>query len=194
MLKPNDINKNNSYNLNNILDNCPDAAKTNILKRWHRRRSYGNSKLAQILHTNELNIRLKNENNYNVEIVSICPGWVSGTGIVHETFVGAAIKAFGYELEAGTLAVMGASLNANLRGGEHITNYIPFWTNTIPFDLLNKFNIRDITADLLAMVLLFIQLNSYGFHISKSSPESYNMQLAKELYDWTSVAVKKTSS
>lgn len=80
-------------------------------------------------------------------------------------------------------------MNPHLTGGEHCTNYIPFWTHTISFELLNSLNIRDISTDLLGGLLLLLQLNSYGFNVSKTSPESYNKQLAKDLYDWTEKAV-----
>lgn len=178
-------------NIKNINDNLiPDAARSDINTLQHRRRSYGNNKLAQILHVHELTKRLKNDNNNdNVQIISVCPGWVGGTGMINNTFLGYLTQKFGFEIEAGTLAIIGACFNNNLNGGEHVTNYIPFWTNIVPFELLNKLNIRDIFCDILGLILLFVELNSYGFNISKSSPESYNKELAKELYNWTKKAV-----
>jgi hypothetical protein len=53
--------------------------------------------------------------------------------------------------------------------------------------------VRDIATDLLGGLLLLLQLNSYGFNVSATSPESYDLGLAKELYDWTEKAVQSSS-
>lgn len=73
-----------------------------------------------------------------------------------------------------------------------MTNYKPFW-NYMPFSVLSALGIRDISSDLLGMFLLLVQSFSVGCHVIRSSPESYNVKLAMELFDWTQEAVKVTS-
>lgn len=73
----------------------------------HRRRSYANNKLAQVLHTHELTRRLQEQQNHHVQVVSVCPGWVSGTGIVADSFADKIIQTCGFELESATMAHIG---------------------------------------------------------------------------------------
>jgi NAD(P)-dependent dehydrogenase (short-subunit alcohol dehydrogenase family) len=86
---------------------APLAARTDIHTVLHRRRSYSNNKLAQVLHTYELDRRLRANNNRDVQVVSVCPGWVGGTGIVAETLAEKVIRNFGFELGASTMAPVG---------------------------------------------------------------------------------------
>ena len=170
----------------------PIAARADVNTLKHRRRSYGNNKLAQVLHTHELDRRLK-DGNHNVEVVSVCPGWVGATGIVHATPIGKVINAFGFDLKAAPLVVIGACVNPSLVGGEHCTNYVTFW-RYFPFWLLNTMNMRDTICDFLAATLLFVQAAGYGFNVVHSSPDSYNTSLARDLYEWTEEAVKSSSN
>ena len=90
-----------SHSDSTVHASAPLAARMDINTLRHRRRSYGNSKLAQILFTHELDRRLKAEDNYDVEVVSVCPGWVSGTHIAPPGPVGKIITFFGCELNRG---------------------------------------------------------------------------------------------
>lgn len=176
-----------------VFEVAPMAARTDINTIRHRRRSYGNNKLAQILFTNELDRRLKAEGNFNTQVVSVCPGWVSGTNVAPPGVIGGFIHFCGCRLTAGSFASIGACLHPFLTGGEHVTNYTPFWTNTVSFAWLTRLNIRDTMSDLLGLLLLLTQSFSYGCHVVRSSPESYNEQLARELYEWTEAAVLASS-
>jgi len=102
MLQPVDFKQGSS-----VAATMPHAARTDDFTRLHRRRSYSNNKLAQVLHTHELDRRLKAQGNDNVQVVSVCPGWVGGTGIVAETLAEKVIKSFGFELAASTMAHIG---------------------------------------------------------------------------------------
>ena len=53
------------------------------------------------------------------------------------------------------------------------------------FRVLNFLRFREIGTHILSMYVLMAQKYSYQFTISTSSPESYDEDLAKGLYDWT---------
>jgi hypothetical protein len=52
-------------------------------------------------------------------------------------------------------------------------------------------HVRDVTVELLSMVLLLTQSLNYGYHIEESSVESRDINLAKDLFEWTDAELTK---
>ena len=166
--------------------NMPLAASANYTLHHHYL-AYGNSKLAQILHTKELQKRLIRNGNHKLLVTSACPGWVK----TEMTSLIPHVKLF-FTPEAGILSSMCAILSTQkVSGGELFTNYI------VPFEFngnLRKFiyylkrfgMLGDFFVDVFAQVILAVQGNSYGqCHREAMSVDSDNEQLASDLYDWT---------
>ena len=119
-------------------------------------------------------------------------GWVS-TNILPENFVGRFIGKRAFRVKEGALAGVSALLDTRLKGGEFVTNYKNFWLeqswSPTFFKILNFLRIREVGAHILSMYVLLAQKYSYQFTISTSSPESYDDDLAKGLYDWSMKAI-----
>lgn len=160
----------------------------------HRQRSYSNNKLAQILHAKELQRRLNKKAGNNIKVTSVCPSWVS-TNILPKNIGGKFVHSNAFSPKAAVVSVFSALFNDNVKGGEFITNSVNFfneqtWTKNL-YSFATAYGFRDAMCHTLSMWILSSQSLSYGDHISTSSPESYDEQLAAALYDWTDEAVKE---
>lgn len=82
------------------------------------------------------------------------------------------------------MAPLCAALDPTLSGGEHVSNYQPFWEG-VPLQLLQRWGLRDIAALPVGVGLLFLQGLSFGCHVTATSPESYDEALAADLMQWT---------
>lgn len=84
---------------------------------------------------------------------------------------------------------MGAMFDPSLRGGEFVANQILILSRYSWFRSLLQFTtiykLRGPLVLLLAVVQVFTQSQSYGYHIHESSPESYDSHLQTDLYEWT---------
>ena len=150
--------------------------------------------ICKVLHARELQRRLEKDGGVSaLKVLSVCPGWVS-TNILPNNLIGNIVRTFAFSSEAAALAPMCALFNDEIRGGSFVANYINFWTSqswSASFlKGLTKLGIRDETTDVLAGWVLSFQRNSYGCHIEHSSPESYDENLARRLYDWSEQAVE----
>jgi len=166
----------------------PDAAFASHTNYLHKSKSYGNNKLAQLLHMKELQSRLASTDNNYIKTATTCPGWAS-TNMPPKGLLGKFIRANAFTPKAGTLSAMYGILNNDCKGGEFIGNsvdtfaHFKFFGNALI--ILSKLGLRDIAVDLLAMYINLVQSYTYGAHIEPSSLESNDKFLAKSLYDWT---------
>ena len=176
-----------SHNGSIFHNSLPDAARTDILQHYHRKNSYSNNKLAQILHSNELQRRL-NMDKSDLKILSTCPNWVA-TNIFPKTAPGQFVYRNAFPVNAAVIAPLYALFSTDIYGGEFVTNSRNFWTEQSwspqLMRLVTKLGIRNAATDILGMYLLMFQSYSYGPTISTASTESKDENLAKELYDWT---------
>ena len=154
----------------------------------HRSDAYSVSKLAQVLHVKELQRRISHEGQSSVKCISVCPGWVQ-TNILPSDWVGSAIKYNSYNVQDGILSAMGAMFDPSLHGGEFVANQILISSRYSWFRSLLQFTtiykLREPLVLLLAIVQVFTQSQSYGYHVHESSPESYDTYLQSDLYEWT---------
>lgn len=171
----------------------PPAARGDINTLLHRRRQYGNNKLAQVLHAKELQRRFEQQGK-NIKVFSICPGWVN-TNILPKNALGEFISHRAYSPSAGSLSAVTTIFDTSLKGGEFVSNSKNFWTNQSWshgfLRLLTRWGIRDWVVDLLGVWILLFQSSTYGRRIEQSSPESYELPLAASLFDWSQSAVQK---
>ena len=129
-----------SININNNNDDIngyPLAARGDIFSKrssdiYHQRSiAYGNNKLAQLLHSKELQRILNNDTNTNirrVEIISTCPGFTS-TNIFKDDLLGNFIRSRAFNAKAGALAPICSIFASELKGGEFVTNFYNFWAS-----------------------------------------------------------------
>jgi NAD(P)-dependent dehydrogenase (short-subunit alcohol dehydrogenase family) len=166
----------------------PIAARSDMQSFLHKITSYGNNKLAQVLHAKELQRRLSD--SAHIVALSTCPGWTR-TPIIPKNPIGAFVARNAFPAKAAALGPIMALLDPSLRGGEFVTNYIDPITMIPGTRLLMRlltqihYYVRALFVDGLAMLLLLAQSSSYGYHIDASSDESMDEELAAALYDWT---------
>jgi NAD(P)-dependent dehydrogenase (short-subunit alcohol dehydrogenase family) len=153
-------------------------------------RAYANSKLGQLYHARSLKRRYS-----NIRVVSVCPSWV-GTNIVgpdgdpsHDV-----IMKLGYRVDGWGISSALYGLFANETGDDFYTNtgvfkYIsalfarmPAWTYTVGW--------RDAITSTFAFASLVGQHFFSEISPTRSSPESYDMQKAEALWDWSYKALK----
>ena len=165
----------------------------------HVERSYANTKLAQIWHSNAL---LCN-NDVDCSSVCACPTWAA-TGIAGEqsrTF----LQKYAFPTEncgPGITSTINAILRTDDELGDALNNGKSFVANSriieylwgieklLPFAQI--FGLRDFLSDMLAVVLLIGQRFTYDeFIIQRTSPESYNDQESRNIfYRWSLKAVE----
>ncbi|RYH13618.1 SDR family NAD(P)-dependent oxidoreductase [archaeon] len=172
----------------------PEAADPTTPGFFHRRNSYAVSKLAQILHAKELQRRFNEDKKTNVKAVSLCPGWVV-TNILPGGGLGDFIKSFAFSPRAGILNSMMAIFDHSLHGGEFLTNMVPplvtlSWFPSL-MSLLTTIGIRGVFTDLMALAMVVLQSQSYGYYDMTSSPESNDEGLAELLYDWSEKELRR---
>lgn len=176
-----------AHNISTYHDVVPDAARSDILQYYHRKNSYSNNKLAQILHSNELQVRL-NMDKSDLKVLSTCPNWVA-TNIFPKTAPGQFVYRNAFPVNAAVVGPLYALFSTDINGGEFVTNSKNFWSEQSwspqLMGLVTKLGIRNLATDVLGMYLLMFQSYSYGPTISTASTESKDAKLAKELYDWT---------
>lgn len=161
---------------------------------FHKKRAYSVSKLAQVLHTYELQRKIKEmKREKDVQVVALCPGWVK-TNMIPTGFIGRTIFKFAFPAKAAICTPIMAILDDTLEGGNYIANYImPLTQDKIGqfiFRTVHKLGARDGFTDLIAFFMVLINANSFGYHKQVSSDESYDEKLSKSLYDWSYNSLK----
>jgi NAD(P)-dependent dehydrogenase (short-subunit alcohol dehydrogenase family) len=150
----------------------------------HRLQAYGVSKLAQVLHSSELQRRLAP----GLRVVSVCPGWVK-TSLLSEDLPGWLLGLNAFDIDQGILSPMVGLFDPSLRGGEFLTNSITPLSRWPSFDLLlrtsSEWGLRDAVGFLVGLSSNILQGFSYGHRVHRPSPEARNATLAAALYDWT---------
>jgi len=169
--------------------------------------SYGNSKLAQILHAKKLAVL-----HPDIDFVSICPSWV-GTNIVSPNEFWLAHKVINFlafdvdtdGIVSTLLALFHPSVQsgdylANTRASEYVLNMAWEWTSTTPLIPFGKKNTtvfgtrtwRDaITHAFAGFLMIFQRFGFGGPFIIHSSPESYDEGLQDDLYEFSKDAIAK---
>lgn len=174
-----------TYNNETGKYSTPFAARGDINTIFHRKLSYGNDKLAQVLFTKEFQKRLFNTVHGNlVKVVSVCPGWV------YSPMVPVALRPFAFPTKTGILSSISALLDNEILGGGFATNYWDFYTTqTWTPIMLNAFNmlgLRDTFVEILIVQTLFAQAISYDYYPNHpTSPESLDSKLANNLFEWS---------
>jgi hypothetical protein len=95
-----------------------------------RRRSYGNNKLAQVLHAKQLQKQFDIEGK-QIKALSFCPGWTT-TNILPEHIVGKFIAANAFPAKSAAVGLMMGLLDPAVHGGAFITSYTDFITHYVP--------------------------------------------------------------
>jgi len=178
----------------------PLAAKGDFYDHRHRATAYGNSKLAQVLHTQAVSRRLKKSGS-KVKIISICPAWV-GTDIAPEGLMRTIVKTFAFTPSQGIYSLLMSLFRPEVKSGDFVGNtdvvtHFPgkeyMITSNLKVDLgrLGVHYLREHFTDMLAQVLMVAQRFNFGWYIQDSSPESYDVKLQEELYDWSSEVSKE---
>lgn len=175
----------------------PEAARGDVNTHLHRELSYGNNKLAQVLHAKEAQRRVVAANNgaETVKFVSFCPGWVT-TGILPENAGGRFVAALAFNSKASTIGAIGGLFSSKILGGEYVSNFHNIftsqsWNSDGFFAFVTRHGLRTAVSHALSMVILFMQGTTYGFRVEESSPESKDLALAAALFDWSDAAVSK---
>ena len=182
------------------LKSMPLAAKPSGQDLSHRDLAYANNKLAQILHTQELNRRLgQSDDASRLRVVSVCPGWVA-TNIIPTNLAGRFISLLSYTSTAGALTALHGIVDDSIPSGSHLTNYFSAWTEP-PLSyflprLLDVLGIRQSKPvfGFFALWVIFTQGVTYGLHISSPSPQARDSRLGSLLYQWSMKAVEQYAS
>mmetsp|Transcript_11007 Transcript_11007/g.16780 ORF Transcript_11007/g.16780 Transcript_11007/m.16780 type:complete len:392 (+) Transcript_11007:23-1198(+) len=161
-------------------------------------RAYGNSKLAQLLHTVELQRRINSSSNGkpSVKVIAVSPGLTS-TGMVPSSLP--ISRLFGklfYSSEAATLSILYALWSPNLYGGEFVTNAPnPWFQTSLGESLLNVVTSRYLKK-VIAMVfvvptMLACQFIFYGSPaVVRPSSIVLDAEIANALYSWSMETTK----
>ena len=168
------------------LDAMPPAARSDINHNFiHREFSYGNNKLAQVLHAKELQRRFTAAKS-SIRIVSVCPGWVD-TGILPNNAAGKVVGKLAFSVQEGILSAMCGLFDSSLKGGEFLGNSVYYLSRQqYLMDFIYRYNLTRQLSGLMGFWLLLAQKHSYGkCYIEPSSPYSLDENLAKVLYDWS---------
>lgn len=167
----------------------PIAARCDINSFAHRRRAYSNNKLAQVLHAKELTKRLGSEERHPwVEVLACCPGW-TGTNFIPDNPIGNFIRRNAFPTEAGICSAINAMMNQKFKSGSMILNskspLFGKFGNKVFLRALTFMGLRDASIDFISLVLLATQRKSFGPNADPTSPESYDDELAKTLFNWS---------
>lgn len=169
--------------------NGPRAADGKNADFHHKRMAYGVTKLTNVLHAVELQRRIAAEGKQDkIQAVSFCPGWVS-TNMVPKRSVGLIIHSLAFKVREGCLAPIGSMFDPRLKGGEFVSNVVApvicAWYGPAFMKLITLLGVRPTVVDILGFFLVFVEARSYGININRSSDESRDEKIGKELYDWT---------
>jgi NAD(P)-dependent dehydrogenase (short-subunit alcohol dehydrogenase family) len=177
------------------VNGTPIAADGNVLTFYHRRVSYANNKLAQILHAKELSRRYLSS-GVKIKAISVCPGWVR-TAILPDNPVGRLVHFNAFPSKAGAQAPLFAIFGEDLQGGEFVTNFKNIiahqsWADGF-FHFLTRIGIRPSVADMMALFVLLTQSYGYStsYRVEPSSAESRDNKLAADLFDWSEKELKR---
>ncbi|GMH89282.1 hypothetical protein TL16_g11411 [Triparma laevis f. inornata] len=96
----------------------PLAAKGDFYDHRHRATAYGNSKLAQVLHTQAVSRRLEKSGS-KVKIISICPAWV-GTDIAPEGLMRTIVKTFAFTPSQGIYSLLMSLFRPEVKSGDFV--------------------------------------------------------------------------
>mmetsp|Transcript_18283 Transcript_18283/g.26691 ORF Transcript_18283/g.26691 Transcript_18283/m.26691 type:complete len:289 (+) Transcript_18283:416-1282(+) len=170
----------------------PIASRSDVYTLSHWVNSYGNNKLAQILHATQLQRIINSEAHCrppNLKVVSVCPGFV-GSNMVPKGPIGKFLAARFFSCEASVLCVMHALFSESILGGEFITNFYDFWTDSLLgrtiFDLAVLCGLRSIfMASIAVPWVMTFQHCTYGVHTSTPSSAARDENLAECLYAWS---------
>ena len=173
-------------------DTMPEAARADIQTHTHHELSYGNSKLAQILHARELQRDMIRRGYKGLKVISVCPGWVS-TNILPNDPLGQFVAHNAYAPAVGVTSALTACFSPEVEGGDFINNSwvflsaLPFGLSDRLMDVANAFGpiFRQLLVVSMSMVTLACQPFLYGAYVMPSSPESYDENLQKNLYQWS---------
>jgi hypothetical protein len=168
----------------------PDASNGINRDINHKRRAYSVTKLANVLHANEIQRRLVAEGRQQkVQAIAFCPGWVATALVPQALIFGRIIYKAAFSLDTGIYSAMNSVLAPSLSGGEFVCNCRPpIFTESYGRKLLailTKLRLRNDLLDLYAFFLAIVQNNTYGFHVFPCSEEGADKTLAKDLYDWS---------
>lgn len=184
-------------NMLNIHDNnMPEAARADIQTFTHHELSYGNSKLAQVLHARALQRDMNKRGYKGLKAISVCPGWVS-TNILPKDIAGQFVAHNAYAPAVGVTSALTACFQPNLEGGEFIYNSwnfmaeLPYGMTDRIFDVANALGplFRQYLVVGLSMITLACQPFHYGAHVMPASRESYDETLQNNLYQWSTKVI-----
>jgi hypothetical protein len=172
-------------------DTRPAAARADINTHRHRHLSYGNNKLAQVLHAKELQRRL-DENNVKVRTASVCPGFVA-TNILPDDTMGRFAASLAFNVEQGNLAPMCSLFDPSLKGGEfvgHFENWVSSQRWLIR--LVGALGLREVFINVVVVWVLLFQKRTYGrCRVEPASFEGEDEELARSLFDWSKNEVSR---
>jgi NAD(P)-dependent dehydrogenase (short-subunit alcohol dehydrogenase family) len=170
---------------------------------FRTQRSYSNSKLAQICHMRGLQQRQSTtaEGVNKIRCVSYCPAWV-GTSIVgpglYPLVSRLGFSSTGWGISSAMTAIFGTCADAASLDG----SYNDYYSNNALFVLsqrirtelphwMYRYGVRDMLVAAVGITSLMLQSLFPRVYALKSSPESYNPQVQKELYEWSTQAIKQ---
>lgn len=160
-----------------------------------RTAAYGNTKLAQVLHAKKIQRNLDEKKINTIKTFTFCPGWVT-TNILPKGAIGKYIASVAFSAEASLTAPLHALFDKDLEGGSFVANYkLPLTQSKLEriiLDLFTKMNMKGLIVNIAALLMTLLQKASFGYNKLLSSPESYNVELADQLYDWSIKELKNT--
>ena len=157
---------------------------------------YPSSKLAQILHGRSLSKKLQTS---KIKIISICPGLVytnitSSKQNILSKLIQMRVKLFGYSSNGyGLSSIINALFRSNI-GNEHDkTDFVYNFKSPIA-NAKWRYNVR-LRRNVIKISRLFVPIIQKFIYVDlgiyDSSPESYNVTLQNDLYEWSSNAVSQ---
>jgi NAD(P)-dependent dehydrogenase (short-subunit alcohol dehydrogenase family) len=160
--------------------------------------SYGDSKLAQILHMHSLNEEFQSsDDTRHMSALAFCPAWVA-TSFAPEPGQ-KIVKLLGHSPQAGIRGLLHAALHPAMKPGDFvgntdIVNRVPYKEKWLAggWNILG-YPIRDDLTDVLAMVMMLLQRFSYGQFLQQGSPETRDVELRDELMVWSRETLKQFS-
>lgn len=179
-------------------DKRPLAARvefSNKLSKFrHMNLAYGNSKLAQILHARALQ-RAWGGPERGPRVVCACPSWAK-TEIIPKNPLGKFIAGFAFSTEYGLNSLLGAIFfpaskfgsDGDFVGNSNVPKLVKPKMHLCSW-LASVTTLRDYLGHVLLMLMMLYQRLTAGRFVQRTSPESYNVRLQDELYDWSERAV-----
>ena len=172
----------------------PFAARGSTAPKPYRQAhlSYGDSKLAQLLHMHALNRRIASSHpRSNLAVIAFCPAWV-GTDFAPAGIMRTIVQSIGHSPAAGIHGLLHALLHPAIVAGDfigntNIVNAVPFKDHLLArgFNVAGWYYPRDDLVDGMAVVMLALQRFSYGAFRQQGSPESRDEELQDALYGWS---------